>query len=158
MDEVKELIQDYLAIPRRIASLERYITSISPTFYAHHSIVGGMQVDRDNRGYERSYTPEQATLIITIQEERVNVKIKRLLERWKLFVGCLARDELEVLKRAVCDEYVTPLERRVYSDLCEIEQYMAFKYHGVAFEDDGGALGEINVLKGEFEELLRGYV
>ena len=155
MDEVKELIQGYLSIPRRIASLERYLASISPMFYAHHSIVGGMQVDRDNRSYERSYHPEQATLIIMTQEERVNVKIKRLFERWRLFVECLAGDELEVLKRAVCDEFVTPLERRMYSDICEIEQYMAFKYHGVAFEDYT-ALGEINALKSEFEQLLNG--
>lgn len=155
VDEVKELVQDYLAIPKRIAFLERYLASISPMFYAHHSIVGGMQVDRDTRGYERSYTPEQATLIITIQEERVNVKIKRLFERWRLFIECLAGDELEALKRAVCDEYVTPLERRVFGDICEIEQYMAFKYHGVAFEEYG-ALDEINALKSEFEQLLNG--
>lgn len=86
MEEVKELIQGYLAIPKRIKALERYLASISPLFYAHHSIVGGMQVDRDSNGYERSYTPEQAILIITTQEERVIVKIKRLTERWKLFI------------------------------------------------------------------------
>ncbi|WP_314062927.1 hypothetical protein [uncultured Abiotrophia sp.] len=157
MDEVKSLIEYYLALPQRIMKLEWALANISPRFYATNSFTG-CGIQGNDADVQLSITPEYALAQILIDESIVSTRLERARLRWKLFVDEFIPSDLKRLRRELFAEYdISPFMMRAYDYIQEIEFYMKGHTLGVIPTDEANptSLGDIEDMENELKELFK---
>ena len=91
MDEVKSLIEYYMALPQRIESLKLALKDVSSHYYAAKSFTGcGLQGEFAD--VQRALSPEKAIVEILTDESIISTRLERARTRLRLFT-----DEFTIL-------------------------------------------------------------
>ncbi|WP_314693930.1 hypothetical protein [uncultured Abiotrophia sp.] len=156
MDEVKSLIEYYLALPQRIESLELALRAVSSRYYAAQSFTGcGLQGEFAD--VQRALSPEKAIVEILTDESIISTRLERARTRLRLFTDEFTVLEVTALKHELLAEYgASPLMMRVYDYIQEIEFYMTGHVLGVIPSDEmsNASMVDIEGMENELKELF----
>lgn len=122
--ELKAKVGNYVTIDKQISDLIKRKLAISATYYALHSLTGGMPLGRDESIYHRAETTEQIALKLWVKERALQRKIDRLKQKQRLFQQCMGSEVMARLGHDLRLFYVTELERQAYEAIGEVEYYL----------------------------------
>lgn len=122
--ELKAKIENYVTIDKQISDLIERKLATSATYYASHSLTGGMPLGRNESIYHRAETTEQIALKLWAKERALQRKIDRLKQKQRLFHQCMGGEFVGRLEHDLRLFYVTELEQQAYEAICEVEYYL----------------------------------
>ncbi|MRI80713.1 hypothetical protein GIY11_01525 [Aerococcaceae bacterium DSM 109653] len=122
--ELKAKVENYVTIDKKISELTKRKLATSATYYALHSLTGGMALGKLESIYHRAETTEQIALKLWVKERAIQRRIDRLKQKQRLFRQCMGGIDLSKLEHDLRLFYVTELEWQAYEAIGEIEYYL----------------------------------
>lgn len=122
--ELKAKVENYVTIDKQISDLIERKLATSATYYALHSLTGGMPLSRLESIYHRADTTEQIALKLWGIESALQRRIDRLKHKQRLFRQCMGCVDVSKLEHDLRLFYVTELERQAYEAIGEVEYYL----------------------------------
>ena len=122
--QLKAKVENYVTIDKQISELTERKLATSATYYALHSLTGGMPLGRDESIYHRAETTEQIALKLWAKEIAIQRKIDRLKQKQRLFQQCMGCKVFPRLERDLSRYGVTELVYQAYEAIGEVEYYL----------------------------------
>ena len=122
--KLKAEVENYVTIDKQISDLIKRKLATSATYYALHSLTGGMPLDKHESIYHRAETTEQIALKLWGIESALQRRIDRLRQKQRLFRQCMGCVDVSKLEHDLRLFYVTELEWQAYEAIGEVEYYL----------------------------------
>ena len=122
--KLKAEVENYVTIDKQISDLIERKLATSATYYALHSLTGGMPLDKHESLYHRAETTEQIALKLWGIESALQRRIDRLKQKQRLFQQYMGSEVIARLEQDLSSYGVTELVYQAYEAIGEVEYYL----------------------------------